>query len=148
MIKGKGLVVLAGRSRYSLDLVSNALVEWGYDVIRAQTSLDLFRVAAQCGLSLVVADLTTLGLPAPSLLEGLDQFSPGVPVILLHDYPTLNEALAALKSGAEDFLSQPIDYERLKFVVESSLRRSYRSFPDHEAGNDEFPDVSSTFRFR
>ena len=148
MITGKGSIVLAGRSRYSLELVYNALAEWGYAVIRAQTSLDLFNIAAQHRPSLVVADLTTLGLPAPSLLEGLDQFSPGLPVILLHDYPTLNEALAALKSGAEDFLTQPVDYERLKVVVESSVARSQRSFPDHEAGSDEFRDIFSTFRFR
>ena len=145
MITQKGSVLLAGRSRYSLQLVRNAFAEWGYEVIQAQTCLELIAIAAQCRPSLVVADLTTLGLPGPSLLEALDQFSPGVPVILIHDYPTLNDALAALKSGAEDFLSQPVDYGRLKFVVESSLARSQRN---QEADNDEFRDTCSTFRFR
>ena len=147
MITGKGSVLLAGRKRYSLELVRDALAEWGYDVIQAQTSLELITIASRCRPSLVVADLTTLGLPGPGLLEAIDQFSPGVPVILIHDYPTLNEALAALKSGAEDFLSQPVDYERLKFVVESSLARGQRISSD-DADNDEFRNTCSNFRFR
>ena len=95
----------------------------------------------------MIADLTTLGVQAPSLLQAINYFRPGIPVILLHDYPTLNEALAALKAGAEDFLTQPVDYERLKLVVERSLV-SQQALYDVEDSSDEFRETCSTFRFR
>jgi DNA-binding NtrC family response regulator len=145
MITKTRSVLLAGRRRYSLELLKNALSEWGYHVIEAQTGGEL--ISALWRPSLVIADLTTLGVQAPSLLQAINYFRPGIPVILLHDYPTLNEALAALKAGAEDFLTQPVDYERLKLVVERSLV-SQQALNDVEDSSDEFREACSTFRFR
>jgi DNA-binding NtrC family response regulator len=142
----KRSVLLAGHHRYSLEMLKNALSEWGYPVIEAQTGGEL--MSALSGPSLVIADLTTLGLQAPSLLETINYLRPGIPVILVHDYPTLNEALAALKAGAEDFLTLPVDYERLKLVVERGLARSRRALSYEEDSGDEFRETSSTLRFR
>jgi DNA-binding NtrC family response regulator len=136
---------LAGHTRYSLELLRNALSEWGYLVIEAQTTRELIAVLRKP--SLVIADLTTLGLQAPNLLVTINEFRPGIPVILVHDYPTLNEALAALKAGAEDFFPQPVDYARLKLVVERSLA-SPRGLCDEEDSGHEFQETHSTFRFR
>ncbi len=143
---GKPSVLLAGHTRYSLELLRNALSEWGYLVIEAQTTRELIAVLRKP--SLVIADLTTLGLQAPNLLVTINYFRPGIPVILVHDYPTLNEALAALKAGAEDFFPQPVDYARLKLVVERSLARSPRGLCDEEDSGHEFQETHSTFRFR
>jgi DNA-binding NtrC family response regulator len=143
---GNRSVLLAGRQRYSLELLRNALSEWGYAVIEAQTAREL--IVALCEPSLVIADLTMLGLNAPNLLETINYFRPGIPVILLHDYPTLNEALAALKAGAEDFFTQPVDYARLKEVVERSSARSMQGLSDQDDFHHEFQQTHSTFRFR
>lgn len=137
---------MAGHPRYSLELLRNALSEWGYLVIEAQTAREL--IAALGEPSLVIADLTTLGLQAPNLLVTINYFRPGIPVILVHDYPTLNEALAAVKAGAEDFFTQPVDYARLKLVVERSLARSRRDLSDEEDSGNELQETYSTFRFR
>ena len=141
----KRSVLLAGHQRYSLELLRNALSEWGYLVIEAQTAQEL--IASLGEPSLVIADLTTLGLQAPKLLVTINYFRPGIPVILVHDYPTLNEAVAALKAGAEDFLPQPVDYARLKLVVERSLA-SRQGLSDEEDSGHEFQETHSTFRFR
>jgi DNA-binding NtrC family response regulator len=142
----KRSVLLAGHHRYSLELLRNALSEWGYLVIEAQTAREL--IAALGEPSLVIADLTTLGLQAPNLLVTINYFRPGIPVILVHDYPTLNEALAAVKAGAEDFFTQPVDYARLKLAVERSLVKSRRGLSDEEDSGDELQETCSTFRFR
>jgi DNA-binding NtrC family response regulator len=141
----KRSVLLAGHHRYSLELLRNALSEWGYLVIEAQTAREL--IAALGEPSLVIADLTTLGLQAPNLLVTINYFRPGIPVILVHDYPTLNEAMAAVKAGAEDFFTQPVDYARLKLVVERSLA-SRQGLSDEEDSGDELQETYSTFRFR
>jgi DNA-binding NtrC family response regulator len=142
----KRSVLLAGHHRYSLELLRNALSEWGYLVIEAQTAREL--IAALGEPSLVIADLTTLGLQAPNLLVTINYFRPGIPVILVHDYPTLNEALAAVKAGAEDFFTQPVDYARLKLVVERSLAKSRQDLSDEEDSCHELQETYSTFRFR
>ena len=136
---------MAGHQRYSLELLRNALSEWGYLVIEAQTAQELIDALGEP--SLVIADLTTLGLQAPNLLVTINYFRPGIPVILVHDYPTLNEAVAALKAGAEDFLPQPVDYARLKLVVERSLA-SRQGLSDEEDSCHELQETHSTFRFR
>jgi DNA-binding NtrC family response regulator len=139
-------VLLAGHERYSLELLRNALSEWGYLVIEAQTAREL--IAALGEPSLVIADLTTLGLQASNLLVTIHYFRPELPVILVHDYPTLNEAVAAVKAGAEDFFTQPVDYARLKQVVERSLARSQRELSEEEDSGHELQETYSTYRFR
>jgi DNA-binding NtrC family response regulator len=146
MTTGQRSVLLAGHRRYSLELLRNALSEWGYVVTEAETAGEL--IAALCESSVVIADLTTLGVHAPNLLETINYFRPGIPVILFHDYPTLNEALAAIKAGAEDFFPQPVDYPRLKRVVERSMARSRVRLSYMEDSSHEFQASYSTLRFR
>src|SRR5262245_39127185 len=135
----KRSILVAGNQRYSLELLRSALSEWGYPVVEAQTTREL--IPALWESSLVIADLTTLGIHAPNLVETINYFQPGIPVMLVQDYPTLNAALAALTAGAEDFLTQPIDYGRLKLVVERSLARSRVCLSSAEDSKHEFQET-------
>ncbi|GMU64519.1 MAG: hypothetical protein AMXMBFR36_07930 [Acidobacteriota bacterium] len=69
----------------------------------------------------VVADLMLPGFSGFDLLERVTGERPALPVILVTGYATLENALAAFKRGAFDFLPKPFDVPELLGVVRRAL---------------------------
>lgn len=93
----------------------------------------------------VVADLMLPGFSGFDLLERVTGERPALPVILVTGYATLENALAAFKRGAFDFLPKPFDVPELLGVVRRALaavelgrwRSQPPAEPDEGAGTGE-----------
>jgi two-component system, NtrC family, response regulator PilR len=69
--------------------------------------------------------LTDMRLPdgnGISLVEYIQQEFPDIPVAMITAHGSVETAIAALKAGAFDFISKPIELERLRNLVSSALR--------------------------
>jgi DNA-binding NtrC family response regulator len=87
--------------------------------------------------------LTDLFMPGPSGMEILHQVKrerPNLPVVLMTAYGTIETAVSALKAGAFDFVTKPIDQGDLI----RTIRRAMQSFEAHqkEAQFDVEPETS------
>jgi len=71
---------------------------------------------------LVLSDLMLPGFSGFDLLERLAEERPELPVIVLTGYATIENALAAFKKGAFDFLPKPFDVPELLGLVRRALR--------------------------
>jgi CheY-like chemotaxis protein/glycine cleavage system H lipoate-binding protein len=82
---------------------------------------------------LVLSDLMLPGFSGFDLLERMSGERPALPVILITGYATIENALAAFKKGAFDFLPKPFDVPELLGVVRRALtavgRGAWRSLP-------------------
>ncbi len=106
------------RMRRLLELV---LAEEGFEV----------RVAAdgRAGVSLwhrwrpdvVLSDLKMPGMDGLEILRFRNREYPDVPVILLTAFGTVDTAVAAMKEGAFDYLTKPVDNSRVREVVSRAL---------------------------
>jgi two-component system response regulator HydG len=52
----------------------------------------------------------------------IKEISPGIPIIIMTAYASVNTAVDALKSGAYDYLTKPLDIDELKILVDKALR--------------------------
>jgi len=70
--------------------------------------------------------LTDVVLPGDEdgldLLRRVTQTRPGVPVIVMTAYGSVEKAVRAMRDGAHDFLEKPLDLQRLRNLVASALR--------------------------
>jgi two-component system response regulator PilR (NtrC family) len=69
--------------------------------------------------------LTDMKLPDGSgldLVRHINQLKPGLPVAVITAYGSAENAVAALKAGAFDYLSKPISLKQLRPLIESALR--------------------------
>jgi len=69
--------------------------------------------------------LTDMNLPDGSgldLVEFIQINNPGTPVAMITAYGSVDTAIRALKSGAFDFVSKPIELERLRGLVNTALK--------------------------
>jgi two-component system, NtrC family, response regulator HydG len=106
--------------RLSLE---RTLTREGYSVTLApdgQAALDRLR---QGGVDLLLSDLKMPGLTGLELLKLAKEVAPDVDVILLTAFGTVEEAVKAMKDGAIDFLTKPLQRAQLVRVVRQALER-------------------------
>jgi len=71
--------------------------------------------------------LTDMRLPDGNgieLVEHIQQYCPHLPVAMITAYGSMETAVAALKAGAFDFVSKPVDLQMLRDLINSALRLS------------------------
>jgi two-component system response regulator HydG len=57
-------------------------------------------------------------------LEALDEikaFNPAIPVIIMTAYSSLETAVEAIKKGAYDYLTKPLDFDKLKLTIKRAM---------------------------
>ncbi len=74
--------------------------------------------------SLLITDLRMPGLSGQSLLTAALALNPSLTAIIITGFGTVESAVAALKDGAYDFLTKPLDQENLIRVVGKAMERS------------------------
>lgn len=84
--------------------------------------------------------LTDMRLPdgdGMTVVRHIQQHCPALPVAMITAYGSLDTAIAALKAGAFDFLTKPVDLQRLRELVNSALRLSRKSEPEPDMASDD-----------
>ena len=66
---------------------------------------------------LVLSDLKLPGCSGLEVLHQSKQADPTIPVILITAFGSIEEAVAAMKDGAFDFIQKPVDLEHLNLLV-------------------------------
>jgi two-component system response regulator HydG len=73
--------------------------------------------------ALVISDLKMPNMDGMELLKQLHERSIEVPVVVATAFGEVSTAVAAMRAGAEDYLTKPIDFDALLLVVERTLAR-------------------------
>jgi two-component system response regulator HydG len=93
----------------------------GYEITEAADGLDAVRAVEQDSFDLILMDVRMTHLDGLEALAEIRKISPFVPVIIMTAYASVPTAVGALKAGAFDYLTKPLDIEELKLVVAKGL---------------------------
>ncbi|TAJ22885.1 MAG: sigma-54-dependent Fis family transcriptional regulator [Nitrospirae bacterium] len=108
------------RMRRLLELV---LKPEGYELLLARTGEDGLRLLRETeGLDLIVTDLQLGAVSGLDVLQAAKQTRPDVPVLIITGYGTVKSAVEAMKKGAYDYISKPVDNEELKILIARALQ--------------------------
>jgi len=102
----------------SLEMLQAALEAWGYEVWVATDGEEaLLTFKLKCPAA-VIADVVMPRLDELGLLRRLKEANPNAIVILCTAHASLQTAISAIKGGAADLLPKPIDFVRLKHLLD------------------------------
>ena len=99
-----------------------ALEDEGYEVLTAEDGTDGLHKALSEAIDLVITDLRMPGVGGQEILRRVSSETPGVPVIVLTGHGTVETAVEAMRMGAYDFLTKPLDLDRLSLLVKRALQ--------------------------
>jgi len=102
-------------------LFARTLEREGYAVTCAASAEEAMRWLEHEWFDLVISDLRMAGLDGMDLLRHAKEKNPTLPFILLTGFGTIESAVAAMKEGAWDYLTKPIDTDELLIVVKKAL---------------------------
>lgn len=95
---------------------------WDFDVTEAESGEQALSLASETPPDLVVLDLSLPGIDGIETLRHLRTFS-DVPVVVLTVRDGLRDKVAALESGADDYVLKPFEPEELLARSRAHLRR-------------------------
>ncbi len=123
------------------------LEKWGHEVQVAEDGHAGEKLAASWGPDIVVSDLVMPGPSGLELLQSLKSGDPQRPVVLITAHGEVETAVEAMKQGASDFITKPIDYDHLQVLLhefedKARLRdRTRKLMSKAERGGDFGPFV-------
>jgi DNA-binding NtrC family response regulator len=130
MVNSPKTILLVDDDGSVREVVKMALESWGYSVSVAEDGEEALSIVRVHEPSVVLSDIIMPRLDGLSLLGRLRQWNPGIAVILLTAHPTRAVALSAMKEGAADVLTKPIDFTRLKHVLERIFDATEHPYDD------------------
>ncbi|NRG19123.1 response regulator transcription factor [Rhizobiales bacterium] len=106
-----------------LTALSRLLAGYGYRCKRYSSAEEFLNAHDPDAPGCAVLDLELPGLDGFALHERLLEMRPGRPAIFLTGRGTIAGGISAMKSGAVDFLTKPVEADQFVIAVEAACRR-------------------------
>ena len=108
-----------------LTVMETLLGETGYEVLTASSAIEAVKIAAAADLDLVLTDMKMPKMSGIELLEKLQQLYPGLPVIIMTAFGTVEKAVSAMKKGAFDYILKPFKNEEILVTIAKALEHRH-----------------------
>lgn len=92
-----------------------------YKVKTASSGKEGLSIVSKGDIDLVVTDLRMDGMSGEEVLKRITTETPGIPVIVLTGHGSIDSAVEAMKNGAYDFLTKPLNLDQLNVIVKRAL---------------------------
>jgi len=136
------------------EVLEMRLRDWGFEVLLAADGIEGKELAESSNPDMVISDVVMPQISGLELLRSLKAGNPDRPIILVTAQASIDIAVEAMKQGANDFVTKPLDYPKLKVILEAAereieLRRESRKLSsqlERGAGFGDFVGTSKPMR--
>ena len=105
--------------------VRDSLGKWfheeGYEVSTAENANDALTRLAERHWDVALVDIKMRGTDGIELQRRMHEIDPGLTVIMMTGYASVETAVAALKNGAYDYVTKPLDPDDISHLVKNAL---------------------------
>lgn len=118
------------------------LDDWGYRPEGAEDGETAVSLCRERPFALILMDMRMPGMGGLEAQKQILAYNPSIPVLIMTAYSDVETAVGALKSGAYDYLTKPLDFDDLKLSLEraldhANLREENRTLRDTLASSPE-----------
>jgi two-component system response regulator HydG len=105
------------------ELLVGVIGELGLEAVAASSAEGALASFEQSSPTLVLTDLMMPEVSGAELLARLKERNPTIPVLVMSVVNSVEQAVELLKSGADDYLVKPLDFQVLRARLETALRK-------------------------
>jgi DNA-binding NtrC family response regulator len=105
-------------------MMEAVLMDNGYAVRSFTDPLDAVNAFRPATWDLVISDIKMPGIDGLEVLQRLKEAEPGIPVIMITAYATVEMSIQALRKGAYDMLTKPFEPDELLYRVKNALNHN------------------------
>jgi two-component system response regulator HydG len=97
---------------------------WGYAVSEADDGSTAVEKIKDTAFDLVLMDVRMVKVSGLEALETIKAVNPAIPVIIMTAYSSVETAVKALKQGAHDYLTKPLDFDKLRLTIDRAMEHT------------------------
>jgi two-component system response regulator HydG len=109
----------------TLELLQRNLESRRYQVFTAPNAMEAIKILETTVVDLVITDLKMPGASGIELIRHIRENFRDIEVMMITGYPTIESAVKAVKSGAEEYLTKPFTDTELFSAVEQAFEKIY-----------------------
>ncbi len=98
-------------------MLRTLLSGWGYGVEEADDGETAISAVHEKAFDLILMDIRMIKVSGLEALTEIRNYNPAIPVIIMTAYSSVETAVTALKNGAYDYLTKPLDFDELRLVM-------------------------------
>ena len=108
-----------------MEMLRTLVSGWGYTVELASDGTEGVDMIRERPFDIVLMDMRMIKMSGMEALEAIKEYNPSVPVIIMTAYSSVDTAVQSLKKGAYDYLTKPLDFEKLKLTLDRIFENIY-----------------------
>jgi two-component system response regulator HydG len=120
-MRGKAKILVVDDEESHRIMLGAVLQEEGYEVVEATDGEEAVRAVEQAPFDLILLDIRMTAMDGIEALTEIRKISPFIPVLMMTAYASVKTAVEALKAGAFEYLTKPLDIEELKILIGKAL---------------------------
>ncbi len=102
-------------------MLKTMLQSWGWQVDEADDGTTAVHAAHQNPFDAILMDVRMTKMDGIEALQKIHTHNPAIPIIIMTAYSSVDSAVEAIKLGAHDYLTKPLDFDRLKLTMSKAL---------------------------
>jgi len=106
------------------DILKTILDDEGYETYTASSGEGGLKIAKEVNPDVILTDLKMEGMDGIEFIESLSKEAFEPPVIVMTAYGTISSAVEAIKKGASDYLTKPLDKDVLLITIQRTLEKT------------------------
>ncbi len=103
-------------------MLTNLLEEWGWQAAEADDGTTAVAAVEEGPYDAVLMDVRMTTMDGMEALQKINAINPAIPVIIMTAFSSVDSAVDAIKMGAHDYLTKPLDFDRLRQTMEAAVK--------------------------
>jgi len=123
-MKNKSTILVVDDDNAHRIMLQTLIGGWGYEVAQADDGAAAIEHVKEQSYDLVLMDVRMVRVSGLEALVQIKSYNPAIPVIIMTAYSSVDTAVKALKQGAHDYLTKPLDFDKLRITIERAMEHT------------------------
>ncbi len=117
----KNTILVVDDDLAHLTMLKTLLSGWDYEVHEADDGSTAIEKVNSQAYDLILMDIRMIKVSGLEALGKIRAINPAIPIIIMTAYSSVETAVNALKKGAYDYLTKPLDFDELRLTISRAM---------------------------
>jgi two-component system response regulator HydG len=117
----KSEILIVDDDKAHLSMLKTVLKGWGYQTVEVEDGSEAIFQVQNKPFDCILMDVRMANIGGIEALNEIKSINPSIPIIIMTAYSSVDTAVQAMKSGAYDYLTKPLNFDELELTLERSL---------------------------
>jgi len=119
--KGRAKILVVDDEQVHRYMLTTLFSEWGWDATEADDGVSAVQAVEESPFDAILMDVRMTVMDGMEALNKIHTINPAIPVVIMTAYSSVDSAVEAIKKGAHDYLTKPLDFDRLRETLEVAM---------------------------